>query len=82
MSDNCNDQRGAIKAYAKAGKTMTEAFHLLKEAFGHNAMSRMRVFDFFKQYKDGRESIKNQKVITCEGFWRGGHFGMRLLSTE
>lgn len=54
-----SDQRGAIKAYAKAGKTATEAYNLVKAAFGEAALGRSQVFSLFKEYKEGRESIEN-----------------------
>lgn len=54
------EQYGAIKTYAKAGKTATEAYNLLKVAYGDKALSRTRVFDWFKQFKDGREDAESR----------------------
>jgi histone-lysine N-methyltransferase SETMAR len=56
-----SDQRAAIKAYARAGKTATEALQLLHEAFGELAFGRSRVFELFKQFKEGRESIEDDR---------------------
>jgi len=55
-----SDQRGAIKAYALAGKTPTEAYDLIKAAYGDLAFSRRHTFNLHKQFKSGRVSIESQ----------------------
>ncbi len=42
-------------------KTATEAFKLIQEAYRELAFSRSRVFELFKQYKDGQESIEDDR---------------------
>jgi histone-lysine N-methyltransferase SETMAR len=56
-----SDQRGTIKTYALVGKSATEAYNLIKEAYGDLAFSRAYVFDLFKQYKNGRVSIDDER---------------------
>jgi len=34
---------------------------MLKEAFGEQALSQARTFDWFKRFKDGRECVKDDK---------------------
>ncbi len=45
------DQRGAIKTYALAGKTFTETFNLIKEAYGELAFGRTRVYQLHYEFK-------------------------------
>lgn len=57
MSDQC----ATIKTYALAGRTATEVFKLIQEAYGELAFGRSRVFELHKQYREGRESIKDDR---------------------
>jgi len=34
---------------------------MLKEAFGEQALSQARTFEWFKRFKDGRESVEDRK---------------------
>ena len=34
---------------------------MLKEAFGEEALSQARTFDWFKRFKDGRASVEDDK---------------------
>jgi len=34
---------------------------MLKEAFGEQALSQARTFEWFKRFKDGRESVEDCK---------------------
>jgi hypothetical protein len=34
---------------------------MLKEAFGEQALSQVRTFEWFKPFKDGRESVEDDK---------------------
>ena len=38
---------------------MMETFQLLTEAYGEDCMSRARVFEWHKQFSEGRESVKD-----------------------
>ena len=43
----------------KLKKSATETFQLLTEAYGEDCMSRARVFEWHKQFSEGRESVKD-----------------------
>ena len=53
------EQRYALKFCVKLGKTPTESHNLLIEAYGDSALSRARVYEWHKRFKDGRESVEN-----------------------
>ncbi len=53
-------QRATLKTMALAGWTATKAHNLLKEAYGDDALGKSQVFLYFKEYKEGRDSIKSQ----------------------
>jgi len=57
MSD-CKSEQVNIKFLVKLKKSVTETFHLLTEAYGEDCMSRTRVFEWHKQFLEGRESLK------------------------
>ncbi|KAG5316744.1 GVQW3 protein, partial [Acromyrmex insinuator] len=51
------EQRIVVKFHVKLGKTATETYNLLKEVYGHECLSRARVFEWFKRFQDGREDV-------------------------
>ena len=51
------EQRICIKFCFKLNKTAAETHRMLKEAFGENALSKTRTFEWFKRFKEGRESV-------------------------
>ncbi|GFW97053.1 protein GVQW3 [Trichonephila clavipes] len=53
------DQRICIKFCFKLGKTGTETYEMMKTAFGDEAMSRARVFEWFRPFKEGRQSLNS-----------------------
>ncbi|GFU33098.1 uncharacterized protein TNCV_4156431 [Trichonephila clavipes] len=55
MCEN-TDQRICIKFCFKLGKTGTETYEMMKTAFGEEAMSRARVFEWPQRFKEGRQS--------------------------
>ena len=55
------EQRICIKFYFKLNKTAAETHQMLKEAFGEQALSQARTFEWFKHFKDGRESVEDDK---------------------
>ncbi|KAB0370639.1 hypothetical protein FD755_017048 [Muntiacus reevesi] len=59
MSDRYLEQRISIKFCVKLNKSASETHHLLKEAYGNEVMSRARVFDWHKRFKEGREDIRD-----------------------
>lgn len=59
MSDRYLEQRISIKFCVKLNKSASETNHLLKEAYGDEVMSRARVFDWHKRFKEGREDVRD-----------------------
>ncbi|KAJ8951899.1 hypothetical protein NQ318_019877 [Aromia moschata] len=53
------EQRVNIKFLVRLGKTFTEAYAMLKEAYGDECLSRTRVFEWFKRFKEGRETTED-----------------------
>jgi len=63
------EQRICIKFCFKLNKTAAETHRMLKEAFGDQALSHARTFEWFKHFKDGWESVEDHKhsgrLSTC-----------------
>jgi len=78
MCEN-TEQRICIKFRFKIGKTATETYQLLQQAYGEDAVGRTQVFDRFRGFKEGRNSIesdarlgrlstsRNKEMIDSEG---------------
>jgi len=54
-----NDQRICITFCFKIGKTATETYQLLQQAFGEDAVGRTQVFEWFRRFKEGRTSVES-----------------------
>ena len=52
------EQRICIKFCFKIGKTATETYQLLRQAYGEDAVGRAQVFDWFRRFKEGRSKTK------------------------
>jgi len=48
-----DEQRVCIKFCVRSGKTGSETFEMLKQAFGDSCMSRSRTFEWFGRFKNG-----------------------------
>jgi hypothetical protein len=55
--DVLKEQRVCMKFYQKLGKTATETYEILQQAFGETALSRSKTFEWYSQFKNGRTSI-------------------------
>ena len=55
------EQRICIKFFFMLNKTAAETHRMLKKAFGEQALSQERTFEWFKRFKDGRESVEDRK---------------------
>ena len=55
------EQRANIKFCLKLGKTLTETFELMKQVYSDNCLSRARIHEWFKRFKEGREDIKDDE---------------------
>ena len=51
----------ALKFCFKLNKTAAETHRMLKEAFGEQVLGQARTFEWFKGFKDGRESVEGRK---------------------
>ncbi|KAG5321996.1 MOS1T transposase, partial [Acromyrmex heyeri] len=61
MCDEKHEQRINVKFLVKLKKTPTKCYKLLKEAYGENSLSRARVFEWYKRFSEGRESIEDDQ---------------------
>jgi len=54
-----DEKRACIKFYVRLGKTGSETFEMLKQAFGDSCLCRSRTFEWFGRFKNGRTSTAN-----------------------
>ena len=59
MSDCKSERRETEKKFAM------ETFQLLTEAYGEDCMSHAHVFEWHKQFSEGRESVKDDDGSGC-----------------
>jgi len=59
MMCESTEQCICIKFCFKIGKTVTETYQLLQQAYGEDAMGRTQVFDWFRRFKEGRTSVES-----------------------
>jgi len=67
------EQRIYITFCFKIGKTTTETYQLLQQAFGKDAMGRTQAFDWFRRFKEGRtsaESNLHSRRLSTSRNWR------------
>jgi len=57
------EQRICIKFCFKLNKTAVETHRMLKEAFGEQALSQARTFEWFTHFKDGRNLSKIVNIL-------------------
>ncbi|KAJ8954770.1 hypothetical protein NQ318_014877 [Aromia moschata] len=50
---------GLISFLVKLGKTFTEAYSMLQEVYGNECLFRTQVFEWFKRFKEGRETTED-----------------------
>ena len=60
MASSQMEQRVNLKFLVKLGKTATEALTMLTKVYGDECLSRTQVFEWFKRFKEGRESTVDQ----------------------
>ena len=53
------EQRINLKLLVRLGKTPTIALKLLQEVYGDDAMSRTRLFEWHRRFKEGREEMED-----------------------
>ena len=54
------DQRINLKFLVKLKKTPTESLKMLQEAHGDPAMSRARVFEWHRKFREGEEDVEDK----------------------
>jgi len=54
-----HEQRVCIKFCVKLGRNGAETFEMLRTAFGEKRLSRARIFEWHKRFKEGRDSVDN-----------------------
>ena len=47
--------------YFKLGKNVTEMYGMLQTALGTSCMNRASVFEWYKRFKEGRESLRDDE---------------------
>jgi hypothetical protein len=55
------EQSAATMVCVKLKKTATETFEMLKSAYGEECLSRTSVFEWHKRYKNGQESLQDDR---------------------
>ena len=55
------EERYAIKFCFKLGKDVTETYGMLQTAFRPSCMNRASVFEWYKRFKEGRESVRDDE---------------------
>ena len=56
------EERCVIKFCFKRGKNATETYGILQTAFGISCMNRASVFEWYKRFKEGRESVRDSEL--------------------
>ena len=55
------EERYAIKFCFKLGKNATETYGMLQTAFWPSCMNRASVLEWYKRFKEARESVRNDE---------------------
>ena len=53
------EQQINLKSLVCLGKTPTEALNLLQEVYGDDTMSRTRIYEWHRRFKEGREEVED-----------------------
>jgi len=55
------EQRCVIKFCVKLNKSATETFDIIREAYKDEAMYKTRVFEWHKQFENGRKDVEDEQ---------------------
>ena len=69
------EEQYAIKLCFKLGKNATETYGMLQTAFRASCMNLASVFEWHKRFKEGRESVRDDK--RCGGVRKSIHLRFR-----
>ena len=61
MQSDTLEERYAIKSCFKLGKNTTEMYGMLHTAFGASCMNWASVFEWYKRFKEGTESVRDDE---------------------
>ena len=61
MQSDTLEERYAIRFCFKLGKNATETYGMLQTAFGASCMNRALVFEWYKSFKEGTESVRDDE---------------------
>ena len=61
MQSDTWEEQYAIKFCFKLGKNATETYGMLQTAFGASCMNWASVFEWYKRFKEGRESVRDDE---------------------
>ena len=61
MQSDTLEERYAIKLRFKLGKNATETYGMLQTAFGASCMNGASAFEWYKRFKEGRESVRDDE---------------------
>jgi len=53
------EQRVCVKFCFKLGKSFTETFHMLQQAYGEDCLSRTQCHEWYQRFKSGRTSVED-----------------------
>ena len=82
MQSDTLKERYAIKFYFKLGKYATETYGMLQTAFRPSCMNRTSVFEWYKRFKEGRESVRDdERFGRSKGVNRPELIGQRVRVT-
>ena len=72
------EERYAIKFCFKLGKNATETYEMLQTAFQPSFMNRASVFKWHKRFKEGRESVRDERCGRSKKVNRPELIGQRV----
>ncbi|KAJ8961923.1 hypothetical protein NQ318_021542 [Aromia moschata] len=59
LLDKPMEQWVNLKFLVEVEKTFTETYAMLKEVYGNECLSRTQVYEWFKRFKEGRETMED-----------------------
>ena len=58
------EQSYAVKVCFKLGKSVSEMFELIRQAYGDDALIRTKVFEWRKMFNEGRELVEAPRLTS------------------